>query len=132
MPEEEFVSLILSQMLACPPERLEWLAGRLQHANEISLGRRIKKIIEPFKQHLGSSDERSTLCRKIVITRNYLTHYSEENKGESAKGRDLWLLCIRMEAIFQLHLLMQIGFTDEEISGVLNGRSSLRKKLDEK
>ncbi|MBV1952441.1 MAG: hypothetical protein KUG64_09665 [Cycloclasticus sp.] len=85
MDEEAFKSLVDTVKENCPEENIDWLEGRLMHGNEINLGKRLKKIIEPFKEHLGTSKERSKLLRKIIDTRNYLTHYSEELKSKSTE-----------------------------------------------
>jgi hypothetical protein len=131
MGKEPYESLVSEVLKGCPEEHRDWLKGRLMHGNDINLGKRIKKIIEPFKDHLGTSKERSKLLRKIVDTRNYLTHYSESLHDEAAKGRDLWILCLKMEVIFNLHFLKVIGFTDEEINGVVENCHPLKRKLKE-
>ncbi|MDC5413243.1 hypothetical protein OHW74_14725, partial [Acinetobacter baumannii] len=105
---EELVKKILE---GCPDEHKDWLKGRLLHGNEINLGKRIKNIIEPFKELLGTSKERSKLIRNIVDTRNYLTHYSENLESFSVEGENLWELCQKLELIFTLHFLKIIGFT---------------------
>lgn len=131
MDEGPYENLVSEVLKGCPEEHLDWLKGRLIHGNEINLGKRLKKIIEPFKVHLGTNEERSRLLRKIVDTRNYLTHYSENLHDKSAKDRDLWVLCIKMEVIFNLHFLKVIGFTDEEISRVIGNCYPLKQKLKE-
>lgn len=130
--EPNSFELVVEKILnECPKEHVEWLRGRLEHGNEINLGKRLKRIIEPFKKHLGTSVERSRMLRKIVDTRNYLTHYNEDLKEDSAKGRDLWVLCKKMESIFNLHFLKVIGFTEEEINRVVKNSFPLRQKLQD-
>lgn len=131
MDEEEFKALVDAVKNNCPEERIGWLEGRLIHGNEINLGKRLKKIVEPFKEHIGTSTERSKMLRKIVDTRNYLTHYSEELKSNSAEGNELWLLCQKMEVIFQLHFLKVIGFNDDEIKNVIENCYPLKSKINE-
>jgi len=131
MDEKEFKSLVDAVKSNCPNDKKDWLDGRLMHGNEINLGKRLKKIIEPFKDYLGSSKERSKLLRKIVDTRNYLTHYSEELKPKSAEGNELWLLCQKMEVIFQLHFLKVLGFSNEEIKNVVENCYPLKHKINE-
>lgn len=130
MDEEEFKSLVDTVKENCPEENIDWLEGRLMHGNEINLGKRLKIIIEPFKEHLGTSEERSKLLRKIIDTRNYLTHYSEELKSKSAEGNELWLLCQKMEVIFQLHFLKMIGFSEDEIKNVIENCYPLKTKVN--
>lgn len=125
----EFDSLVSTIIEKCPDKHVDWLKGRLMHGNEINLGKRIKLIIEPFKSHLGNSNERKKLLRKIVDTRNYLTHYSDDLKDNVAEGKELWNLCQKMEVIFQLHFLKVIGFNEEEINSVIENCYPLKQKL---
>lgn len=131
MDSDEFELLVSKIVETCPEQHLEWLKGRLMHGNEINLGKRLKRIIEPFKDRLGNSKERNSLLRKIVDTRNYLTHYNEDLKDSAAQGKELWGLCQKMEIIFQLHFLKVIGFSDEEISVVIENCYPLKRKISE-
>ncbi len=131
MDETIFKELTEKLIKQCPVKNQEWLSGRLQHGNELALGRRIKSIIEPFKKTLGSSKEQKKLIKNIVDTRNHLTHYDKSLESVAAAGRDLWLLCLKMEAIFQLHLLQVLGFTESEIISVFENSHELKQKLKE-
>lgn len=129
MDEEDFKGLVDKIIEQCPTENVGWLEGRLKYGNEINLGKRIKRIIEPFKEHLGNSKSRSKFIRSIVDTRNYFTHYSDDLKDSAAKTEDLWDLVLKMEAIFQLHFLKLIGFSDDEIKQVVKNSESLNRKI---
>lgn len=129
MDSSEFDTLVSVISESCPEEHAEWLSGRLMHGNEINLGKRLKRIIEPFKDKLGSGKERGKLLRKIVDTRNYLTHYNEDLKSNAADGEELWSLCQKMEVIFQLHFLKVVGFSDEEIESVVENCYPLKQKI---
>jgi len=131
MDRSKFRNIVATLLWFSPREHRKWLRGRLYHGNEINLGQRIKKIIEPYKAFLGNSKQRNKIIRGVVNTRNYLTHYSEELEKDSVQGKDLWVLCQRMEAIFQLHLLQQLGFTDLEIQKTLSENYKLKQKFDE-
>lgn len=132
MDEEKFKELVEGIISKCPEENQEWLKGRLMHGNEINLRKRIKSIIEPFKDLVGTKDERSKIISRIVDTRNYLTHYDASLKSKAADGKDLLLLCYKMEAFFQLHFLKVLGFTQEEIKSVLYYSYPLKEKLNHK
>lgn len=129
--EDDFKELTSRLIEQCPKEKQEWLSGRLQHGNELSLSRRIKYIIEPFKEIVGTCKERRKLIRAIVSTRNYLTHYDTSLESESVAGSDLYLLCRKMEAIFQLHLLQVLGFTQSEVNSIFENSHELKRKLKE-
>ena len=129
MDSSEFEALVAQIAENCPEKNIDWLKGRLMHGNEINLGKRLKGIIDPFKDKLGNSKERSKLLRKIVDTRNYLTHYNENLKAKSADGDELWNLCQKMEVIFQLHFLKVIGFSKNEIDSVVENSYPLKQKI---
>lgn len=130
MDEDSYRHLVNTILAGCPPEREAWLQGRLIHGNEINLRKRLQRIIEPFKSHIGSSPVRSKLLTRIVDTRNYLTHYDQSLHDKAANGKDLWLLCIKMEAIFNLHFLKVAGFSDLEVAALVENCYSLRRKLN--
>ena len=131
MEKAKFRKLVASLLWMCPKEHRKWLRGRLYHGNEINLGQRIKRIIEPYKSYMGNGRQRNKIIRGIVNTRNYLTHYSEELEKDSVKGSDLRILCQKMEAIFQLHLLQQLGFKELEIQKILTNNYKLKQKFNE-
>lgn len=131
MERSKFRSIVAKSLWLCPKENRKWLRGRLLHGNEINLGQRIKRIIEPYKSYVGNGKQRSKIIRGVVNTRNYLTHYSKELEPESVKGSDLWVLCQKMEAIFQLHLLQRLGFTKAEIEKILSSNYKLQQKFSE-
>lgn len=130
MEPDIFSELVSEVLKGCPEAHVEWLQGRLMHGNEINLRKRLKLIIEPFKDYLGTNPERSKLLKNIVDTRNYLTHYSESLADVAVEGVNLWELCQKMEAIFNLHFLKVIGFTDSEIESVVENCYPLKEKLD--
>lgn len=130
MDENEFSKLIDTIVLGCPETHADWLRQRLNHGNEISLRKRMEKIIEPFEDLIGTKKQNKSLVSKIVNTRNYLTHYSEDSKKESVFGMELWILHKKMEAILQLHILKIIGFTIEEIATISKNCETLKDKLN--
>lgn len=129
--EADFRAMIASILWSCPKQNRKWLLGRLYHGNEINLGQRIKRIIEPYKSYIGSQKQRKKFIRNVVNTRNYLTHYSEELEKDSLKGLELWSLCQKMEAVFQLHLLQQLGFKEFDIQRLLSNNYTLKQKFKE-
>ncbi|PHZ84660.1 HEPN domain-containing protein [Paremcibacter congregatus] len=130
MDSEEYNSLRKKILDGCPRDQMKWLEGRLMHGNEINFGKRLKRIIEPFKKFLGINKERESFIWDIVSTRNYLTHYSKSLKDQAVEGIELWELCEKMDVIFQFHFLKVIGFTDEEINSVVENCYPLQRKLE--
>ncbi len=129
MDEETFQELKNKIINGCPYEHKDWLKMRLEYANEISLRNRIKEIIEPFKEFVGSSAKRKKLIGQIVDTRNYLTHYNEDLKGRAVCCNGLSSLNDKMEGLLELAILQEIGFIEEEIKIIFDGFSGLKNKL---
>lgn len=111
---------------------LETYHSRTSHKKHLKLAERVKELIELFENFIGTTEEQENLKTTIVATRNYLTHYDTRLKPKAADGKDLLLLYMKMEAIFQLHLLNMLGFTTEEINSIYHNNHRLREKLDKK
>ena len=129
MNEVEFDDLIDKICSQCPGDKKEWLLGRLRHGNELSFSRRLSRIIEPIKKYFGEKKQRCKLIRNIVDTRNYLTHYDISLEAVALKGVDLHRACLQLEAMFQLHFLLLLGFDQSGIENVIQNSAELRYKL---
>lgn len=129
MDAKEYDSLVKTIVESCPEERRDWLSGRLSHGNEVSLRKRLNKIIGVFEDALGGKKVTSRLINLIVNTRNYFTHYSPDLEAKAADGGDLWSLCMKMEFIFQMHLLKRLGLTEDELSEILKTNQNLQFKI---
>ena len=129
MDETEFEELVEHLIDQCPEEHRKWLRGELKYSNEVSLRKRLKDIIKPFKAVIGNRTKRNNLIDRIVNTRNYLTHYDLSLESKAAKNEDLWPLCLKMELLFQLHFLKLIGFSREQIDSLLANSLPLRWKF---
>ncbi|NQU35431.1 MAG: hypothetical protein HQ521_19570 [Bacteroidetes bacterium] len=129
MDQGNYESIVETLVEACSIDKREWLQNQLKYSNEISLRRRLKKVIEPFKDLIGNLKYRKKLIDDVVNTRNYFTHYDTSLKESISKGDQLWYLTLKLEAILQMHLLNVIGFTFNEIELVVKNSDSLRFKL---
>ena len=129
--EEKFNKLVKNILETVPDdeEKLIIKSG-LEYANELSLRRRIKLMLDPFKYFFHNNKERESFVNEVANTRNYLTHYSSELKAKAAvEANDLWRLCLKLEALFQLHFLGLIGMDLESIKSIVNENRALRDKL---
>lgn len=129
MPEAEFSELVVALVKSCPPGQQDWLAKKLEYANELPLRHRIRQMLEPFESLYGDAKQRKHFIGKIIDTRNYLTHYDEKLADQAAKGESLWGLCMKLEALFQLHFLRLVGFDGDLMKNLVNENYALRNKL---
>ena len=114
---------------SCPEEHKDWLSQRLHFANEIFLADRLKELVVPFENLMGTPNSIDAMIKQIKNTRNYLTHFNPDLQKKAAKERDLWLLCEKMQALFCLHLLHRIGMTQEELATVARSENHIRDGL---
>ena len=128
MNEVEFDEFIQTLVKQCPETKKDWLKKELENSNEVSLGKRIRDTIKPFGRFFGNERKRSKLAYKIAATRNYLTHYNPNLESAAAKGEDLFILCIKMELLFELHFLDLMGFSPEKINSIVTNCRILQAK----
>ena len=130
MPEAEFSNLKDKILKAVPDSKeKKWIKEKLRYANELSLRKRMRQMIEPFKDLFGNSKKRNSFIGKVVDTRNYLTHYDSSLENKADSGEDLGKLYTKLEALFQLHFLRLIGIDDNTIKSMVNENYALRNKL---
>lgn len=100
---EEFDQLKTHVLEHCFPEKhKEWLADHFTHLNKINLRKRIKELINPFKQHFGTNKQREDLIGAIVDTRNMLTHLTVESMQEIYDKDMINELCLRIDVMLCL------------------------------
>ena len=132
MDDAEFDELVENIVNQCPEEHRKWLNGVLKHANKVSLRKRLKDIIEPFKEVIGNGTKRGKLIGGIVDKRNGLTHANPDfNLKTADEFKDLAVLCFKTELIFQLLLLWSIGFSLEDMNSIVTNCRQLQWKLNQ-
>ena len=129
MDEAEFKKIRKTLVNECPKTERDWFAQKLNYANELTLKNRIERMIELFDYFIDD-ERRPELIDSIKDTRNYLTHYDSDLESKAAKGQDLHILCLKIEALFQLHFLKLIGFNDQEINDIAHEYSNIKRNFD--
>ena len=130
MLEKEFSNLKDEILKAISDDnKKSWIEEKLRYANELSLRKRLKQMLESFKDLFGNSKRRNAFIGKVVDTRNYFTHYDSSLESKAAGGTDLWKLSMKLEALFQLHFLRLIEIDANTIKSIVNENQNLRYKL---
>lgn len=128
-PPEDFSERVTAIMATCPEPHREWLEEKLAYANKLSLRKRMQRMLEPFEKYFGSVTARKRFVRKMVDTRNYLTHYDPALAARAAHRTDLLPLVSKLEALFQLHLLLLVGIGQARIEKLIESNRELRWRL---
>ena len=76
----------------------------------------MKKIIDIYQDLLNFFiEDRKSFIEKVVNTRNYLTHHSEDLKERAVKGEDLYYLTQKLKICLETCLLNEMGFSLKNI-----------------
>ena len=119
MDKSEFKAIRRKMLNECPEEHKKWFGIKLLNGNELTLGDRIEKLIEPF-DCLIDDERRLKLITHIAKTRNSLTHPSKKSEQKAADGVLLQFLCRKMNALFRLQFLKFIGFDEQAIDDIVD------------
>jgi hypothetical protein len=105
VPDEEFDGYVMAMLAALPQHLKSILEPRLPYLNRYSLKTRLDELLKRVTPYvLGYiTEEPSKFARRIVDTRNYLTHYDEKQKNRALSPEDilevnprlqLWLIAL--------------------------------------
>jgi hypothetical protein len=114
LDQADYDSIVETMISNCPDKYKEDFSKKLKYGNELSLAKRLKNLMSPFKKLFYPGKKRKYTIRKIVDNRNYLTHYDKESIQKLENGIKLPELCTTLEILLQLHLLKEIGLTDDK------------------
>ena len=108
---------------------------RNSSGKKIKFEQRLKELIEPFKDFVGTDEEIKTIVHKIGATRNFLTHRDVAPESleylikSEEKPQEFVCFYYKMEAILQLNFLQDLSFTPEEIKSIFDDNDQLKEKL---
>lgn len=128
--DEEFEDLYLNLVNQIPEDLPEDFKQHLKHgplkyANEYSLRRRLRDIIETYDDIFDEIDIISNAkISEVVNARNYLTHYDAEI-GANTNSEIIWDHIQMLRAIIEGILLYQLNIPEEAIITRLNQRYAI-------
>lgn len=131
MNVDDFEQLQATIIELAPPQRRNFIESRLTYANEISLRKRMRRLIEPFGDLFGTSSEIKALVQDIIDKRNYLTHYDKKLEVRARRIDDnrMYGICLRLDALFHLHFLRLTGMDTDRIRSMARENRVLRHRL---
>ena len=104
------------------------LRAKLKYGYEYSLRKRLGDLVDAHEPVLrGVFPETTAFIERVVKTRNYLTHYDEDDREDAATGAlELQRLAVWLRTLLEVCLLGEIGFSPEELQNQLREHSSRR------
>lgn len=104
-----------------------WLEGELEFSHEPGLRERLREVLDrcpTISQKLVGSRRRiKSFIGKVVMTRNYETHLDPANEKGALTGVELVVAVYQLRCLVQMTLLLDIGFTCEQIDSMFAGMS---------
>jgi hypothetical protein len=132
LPRDKHEKRIKNILDTAPIEYKNWLKYQLKYGNEPNLQRRFIDLFDKFTVPIRSLiPDENTFIKKVVDTRNYMTHYDLTLKEKSAIGKELFLITERLRILLETCLLSEIGFNSEEIKSLLCKRYQERLRVYE-
>jgi hypothetical protein len=130
LPTAEHRKRMQAILETAPAEWRDWLDERLGHANKASFRQGLKELVlrlpPTLAQRIGDPD---AFTQRVGWTRNYLTHWTPELEKRAAKGEALVRLMIALRLVLEALLLLEIGFTHDEIERLYEHNPSIRRDL---
>jgi hypothetical protein len=120
MDEDEFERLCELLLSHCPKKYKSWLKPRIGYGNELGLAKRLKLLMQPFKDLFQLTQAEITKRTRIIADiRNNLTHYALSDKYSDDDYMKMYDGYEDMVMLFKLSLLSQIGFSNKEIEKIV-------------
>lgn len=125
MPEADFAAFAATMVAAIPddanPDMREKLESLYRFANEPSLKQRLRAIIASLTEAFGETPGRFSgkYLRKLVDTRNYYTHFSEELSERTLDGEGMYWATRRVVLLLTLLFLQRLGIAADDIKPLL-------------
>jgi hypothetical protein len=130
MAEDEHTKRVEEILKAAPTGQKEWLKEQLEYSNEPKLRRRLKELLEetPDNAHKIIKDSKSFI-QKVVITRNYLTHYDEKLKDQAAQKEELLKLTLKIKMLLETTFLKELGFDEDTIKKLVSRNRAYERMI---
>jgi len=125
MPDADFATFADTMIDAIPvdanPDMREKLKSLYRFANEPSLKQRLRSIVASLTEAFGETPGgfNGKFLRKLVDTRNYYTHFSEELSARTLDGEGMYWATRRVLLLLTLLFLQRLGIAAYDIKPLL-------------
>lgn len=131
LPKQAHADRMAAILESAPEQWRKWLSERLAHSNKASFRGGLKQLVETLPPTLsGKIGDIDSFTQRVSWTRNYLTHWTPELEKKAAKGEDLVRLLFALRLVLEALLLLEIGFTRDEIERLHNGNFAITRDLN--
>jgi len=126
LPEDEYLEETYPEIVSSLPGSLpgplrDKLKGALRYANEWSLRKRLQDLVAEIPVTSIAGDDPAFVGR-VVDTRNYLTHYTEELEQKAWRGHELMNAVEELRRLLAFLLLSELGLDSGTVMTVVSAK----------
>jgi hypothetical protein len=116
IPQEDYDNKKKKSIIdSAPTEYRGWLTEKLRYANELTLRKRLRSLIADDKDGLDLVvPDGASFIGKLVDTRNYMAHRTDELRLVAASGVELHYLSANLRVLLKLCFLRELGCSPAE------------------
>jgi len=124
LSDEEYKKRLEAILENVPSEYKDWLRKKLEYANEPSLRKRIKEILDTLGdinciiQLVPTKDKKKKFIHDIVKNRNSLIHPIPGSENKVSEWSELFWIVQKLNIIVEICLLRELGLTNSEINEI--------------
>jgi hypothetical protein len=117
-----------------PEEHREWLAKKLKHSHEPTLVERLRDSLDRCPtvsaRLIGDADRMKSFIWKVAATRHFETHLDPRGEAAAVSGSELVTLTFQLRALVEMTLLLEIGFSCDEIATIFEREGARLARVD--
>ncbi|WP_160691704.1 HEPN domain-containing protein [Clostridium sp. C2-6-12] len=104
----------------------KWLEDKLRYSNEPNLNSRIKDLFTELDFILNmTAKEKKSIANKITLTRNYFTHFDENNKDNAMSTNQIFFITNYLLLGLRVLIMMELGLEREFIKAQIDNVGEL-------
>lgn len=122
IPKEDYKKMKEEILKVSSKKYHTWLNDQFCFGNSLNLHTRLSELISKYSNEITDKiiTDRELFIKQVKHSRNYYTHYSEKRKNNVLEGHELFLLSEKLKILLVCAILMEIGFTKEKLTKLLD------------
>lgn len=118
IPKGEYEKMKGEILELTPPKYHKWLNDQFNFGNNLTLHSRLTEIVDKYSNNILDViiSDKEEFVKQVKYSRNYYTHYSKNGKKKALEGSELYILSEKLKLQLVCAILMEIGFTKEQLS----------------
>jgi len=120
LPKDEHKKRVSDIIASVAADFKKWLQDRLNFSNEPTLHHRLVELTNEVSNKTLTKiiKDKEQFIKDTKNSRNYYTHYDVSLEKKALRKTDLFLLTEKLRVLLIAIVLLETGFTDEQVDGL--------------